>query len=287
MTRQRAPLPRHVLTIIAVADLEVSVGFYRNAFGWPARVRAPVYVELALPDGRGLGLYRRDGFARNTGQLPAELATGDITGTELYLHCHDLDDAMARLRAAGARMLSAPAPRGWGDEAAYFADPDGNVLVLARPMADDTVEEVTRGRGALCRNILATLPDWFGIPAAVEQYVRDVESLSTYAVRAGEHRVGFVSLKSHFNTTTEIHVMGIIPQHHRCGLGRKLIRATEAYARSHGHHLLTVKTLSPSRPTPEYAQTHAFYTAMGFVPVEEFPTLWSEANPCLLMAKSV
>jgi len=44
-------------------------------------------------------------------------------------------DRVARfLEAAGARLLSAAAPRDWGDEAAYFADPDGNVLVVARPV---------------------------------------------------------------------------------------------------------------------------------------------------------
>ena len=49
-------LPRHVLTILAVRDLARSVEFYRAGLGWPARVETPVYVELGLPDGRGLGL---------------------------------------------------------------------------------------------------------------------------------------------------------------------------------------------------------------------------------------
>jgi uncharacterized glyoxalase superfamily protein PhnB len=40
-----------------------------------------------------------------------------------------------RLTAAGARVLSPVAPRDWGDDAAYFADPDGNVIVVARPIA--------------------------------------------------------------------------------------------------------------------------------------------------------
>ena len=43
--------PRHVLTILAVRDLERSVAFYRAAFGWPARVEVPAYVEFELPGG--------------------------------------------------------------------------------------------------------------------------------------------------------------------------------------------------------------------------------------------
>src|SRR5207244_3574714 len=40
--------------------------------------------------------------------------------------------ATASLVAAGARPLSPRAPRVWGDEAAYFADPDGHVVAVSR-----------------------------------------------------------------------------------------------------------------------------------------------------------
>lgn len=126
--------PSHILTILAVKDLGVARTFYDAAFGWPARVDVPVYVELELPDGRGLGLYQREGFAHNTGQAPLVIPDGEITGTEIYLHCDDLALTMERLKRAGARELSPRAPRDWGDEAAYYADPDGNVLVVARPL---------------------------------------------------------------------------------------------------------------------------------------------------------
>ncbi len=125
---------RHVLTILAVTDLDLSTQFYRTAFGWPARVEVPVFVEFELPDGRGLGVYERKSFAVNTEHLPSQVGAGEITGTEIYLHCDDLDAAIERLHEAGARQLSARAERPWGDEAAYFADPDGNVLVVARPL---------------------------------------------------------------------------------------------------------------------------------------------------------
>lgn len=124
--------PRHSLTILAVADLRRSVAFYKAAFGWPVRVEVPVFVEFRLPDGRGLGLYTRESFGINTGQVPESLPPNTIAGTELYFHVDDLSAADARLAAAGARLLSPCAPRDWGDDAAYYADPDGNVLVVAR-----------------------------------------------------------------------------------------------------------------------------------------------------------
>jgi catechol 2,3-dioxygenase-like lactoylglutathione lyase family enzyme len=98
-------------------------------------VDVPVYAEFELPGGMRLGLYQREGFARNTGQAPAATPLGAISGTEVYFYVDDLAAAVARLQAAGAKLLSPVAKRDWGDEAAYFADPDGNVLVVARPMA--------------------------------------------------------------------------------------------------------------------------------------------------------
>ena len=116
-----------------MADFDRSVAFYRTAFGWPAKVDVPVYVEFELPDGRGFGVYKPEAFALNTGQVPQLPDDRAISGAEIYFHCDDLAAAIARIEAAGARKLSDLAVRGWGDEAAYFADPDGNVLVLARP----------------------------------------------------------------------------------------------------------------------------------------------------------
>jgi predicted ester cyclase/predicted enzyme related to lactoylglutathione lyase len=123
-------LARHALTILAVRDLNASLRFYRDAFWWPAAVATPVYMELALPGGARLGLYEREAFARNTGLLPSE--TDGITATELYFAVDDPEATVRRLLASGARQLSPLSERPWGDAAAYFADPDGNVVVVAR-----------------------------------------------------------------------------------------------------------------------------------------------------------
>jgi len=125
-----------VLTILAAEDLPRMQAFYREAFGWTQRVATPVYAEFGAEDGLRLGLYDREAFTRNTG-APAALAAGGgaTSHVELYLHCDDLPAAQERITAAGARLLSPLAARSWGDEAAYYADPEGNVLVLARPLS--------------------------------------------------------------------------------------------------------------------------------------------------------
>ena len=121
-----------VLIILAVDDVAASRAFYRAAFDWSLAVETPVYVELLMPNGLRLGLYERHSYAGNTGELPVQIPTGALAPTELYLHTDDIDSAMERIKSAGARELSPLSLRSWGDEAAYFADPSGNVLVLAR-----------------------------------------------------------------------------------------------------------------------------------------------------------
>ncbi len=145
--------------------------------------------------------------------------------------------------------------------------------------------EISSGKGAICGAILATLPDWFGIEASNAAYVRDVECMAMFAAFDGKQPIGFLALDQHSPEVFENHVLGVRPQFHRQGLGRALMTRAEDYARSRAARLLTVKTLAPSHPDPGYALTRRFYQAMGFFPVEEFPTLWNPENPCLFMAK--
>ncbi len=120
------------LVILAVRDLGRSRRFYDEAFGWEVAVDVPVYVEYRLPSGMRVGLYERTAFGRNTGRPPFAAPPGDLAPTELYLSTGDPEDAIRRLQAAGAEFLSPYSLRDWGDEAAYYADPDGNVIVVAR-----------------------------------------------------------------------------------------------------------------------------------------------------------
>jgi len=71
----------------------------------------------------------------------------------------------------------------------------------------------------------------------------------------------------------------------RHGIGRALIDAVTIDARVSGARLLHVKTLADSHPSPEYAQTRAFYGAIGFERLIVIPDLWDPSNPCLLMVR--
>jgi predicted enzyme related to lactoylglutathione lyase/uncharacterized protein YndB with AHSA1/START domain len=130
----QSPEARLSMVILAVQDVERAAQFYESAFGWPRRTNVPVLVEFDLPSGSRLALYQREGFARNTGRIPTPASPSATSGTELYLHCEDLDACIVRVVNAGGRPLAERGRRPWGDEAAYFADPDGNVVVVASPV---------------------------------------------------------------------------------------------------------------------------------------------------------
>jgi catechol 2,3-dioxygenase-like lactoylglutathione lyase family enzyme len=118
--------------VLAVSDVDRAYAFYREVFGWESHIEWPgEYTELVVTDEDRLGLYRRDGWAQSAGAEPAEL-NGKVSPAYLYVRVDDLDETLGRLEQAGARPLSARSRRGWGEEAAYFADPDGNVVAVAR-----------------------------------------------------------------------------------------------------------------------------------------------------------
>lgn len=124
--------PALALVILAVRDLPAMRAFYARALGWPIAVDVPVYVEMSHPDGARLGLYLDTSHGANLGEVPPP--SPGLTRTELYVRADELDDAIARVVAAGGRALSPRAPRAWGDEVAYLADPEGNVIALHRPI---------------------------------------------------------------------------------------------------------------------------------------------------------
>lgn len=137
-------------------------------------------------------------------------------------------------------------------------------------------------RSALCERVLRALPEWFGIEESLVGYVRQVAGLTTFAACAGEEAAGFLSLLRHTECAQEICVMGVLREYHRTGAGRALVAAAAQRARREGATFLTVKTVAETSPDEGYARTRAFYRAVGFLPVEVFPDLWDEQNPCLL-----
>ena len=148
------------------------------------------------------------------------------------------------------------------------------------------IVELTENKSELCTEILLNLPEWFGIPAAVQRYAEEVVELPLLGCLADGKVVGILSLKQHFPATAEIHLIAVRRHWHRRGLGRGLVLAAESRSRERGVKFLMVKTVGPSCPNGGYRGTRRFYEALGFHPLEELHGVWPD-NPCLLMLKSL
>lgn len=149
-----------------------------------------------------------------------------------------------------------------------------------------TIEVIDRRSAPDTRRILEALPDWFGDPVAIDNYVAaaaDPDFGSVLAVRP-ESVVGVALTRRHFAQAAEIHLIAVDPEHRGSGVGRALVEHIVEASEHDGCSLLSVHTVGPSFEHEPYAQTRAFYRAVGFLPLEEHDGLdWS--GPSLILVR--
>lgn len=150
------------------------------------------------------------------------------------------------------------------------------------------IREITlpNDKQRIAREVLEALPEWFGIPEAREEYIKKSAAQPFFAAFDGENAVGFLCLDETGKDTAELYVMGVLKDHHRRGVGRRLFEAAKERARALGYSFLQVKTVQMGK-YPEYDATNRFYLALGFREFEVFPTLWDEWNPCQIYVMSL
>ena len=134
---------------------------------------------------------------------------------------------------------------------------------------------------------LATLPTWFGIEEANAAYIAAAATTPTIVASVDRRDVGLTIITRHFPHAAEVHLMAVVPELHRQGIGRSMLELAEESLATDGVRYLQVKTLSPRRDDAGYAKTRAFYEGYGFVALEEFPELWDPSNPALQLVKTV
>ncbi len=139
----------------------------------------------------------------------------------------------------------------------------------------------------ICNEVLRALPKWFGIEEAIREYAEAVRDLVFATASLYGKTVGFCAVKTHYGINADLYVLGVFQEFHGLGIGTRLVGFIEDYCREAGTLYMTVKTLGDRHPSEEYARTRRFYERCGFRPLEEFPTLWGAANPCLYMLKKI
>ncbi len=99
----------------AVADMAAAQRFYAAAFDWEFNDYGPDYAGIRKPGGEAGGL-----------RLEAEVPTG---GPLVILYSEDLEQTLARVRAAGGRIVVEPFTFP-GGRRFQFLDPSGNELAV-------------------------------------------------------------------------------------------------------------------------------------------------------------
>jgi predicted enzyme related to lactoylglutathione lyase len=98
---------------IPAQDVDASAAFYESVFGWSIhRGGGPVTFDDAVDE--------------VSGHFDPRLEPSDA-GLVVYVMVDDLEDALARLRAAGAEFVDPPVVDP-GELTARFRDPGGNLL---------------------------------------------------------------------------------------------------------------------------------------------------------------
>jgi ribosomal protein S18 acetylase RimI-like enzyme len=124
-----------------------------------------------------------------------------------------------------------------------------------------------------CDAIVLTLPYHFGHEGGRAECAHAVRTQpGVAAVEEGEV-VGFLTLQRHDPKSAEITWMAVRADRRRHGHGRALIEHAVGDLARDGVELLCVLTMAESEPedrdTDNYAETRAFYRALGFVRMRE------------------
>jgi uncharacterized glyoxalase superfamily protein PhnB len=115
-------------------DLEASIRFYRDAIGFAV---AQTYEH----EGKVVAAVVAAGECRIVlNQDDGKLGWDRIKGQGFYLQINvvapaDVDQAAARIKAAGGTLIDEPADRSWGVRMFQFKDLDGFKLGVSTPLA--------------------------------------------------------------------------------------------------------------------------------------------------------
>ena len=118
-------------------------------------------------------------------------------------------------------------------------DPAGHPFCLCRKEKKVSTAAIRRvdspeEKRRISREILESLPEWFGIPEAREEYIAESAGQTFFAAEKDGSAVGFLCLKQTGPKAVELAVMGVCREYHRRGCGRALFAAARDRHRTGG-----------------------------------------------------
>jgi GNAT superfamily N-acetyltransferase len=112
--------------------------------------------------------------------------------------------------------------------------------------------------------VARALPGWINA-GGIEQMTRDFQvHRGAVAVEGSGRGVGFITWTLAEPGSVELTWLGVVPELHRAGVGRRLVAAIAETCRAEGIYAIHVSTLADTVAYEPYARTRSFYRALGF-----------------------
>lgn len=107
--------------------------FYSEVLGQAPVLDVTGMTEFILTDEVKLGLMPEASIAKIINDKAPRPSSGNgIPRCELYIYTKNVGKAYLRAMKAGAKEISKPELRNWGDFAGYLSDPDGHIIAFAQ-----------------------------------------------------------------------------------------------------------------------------------------------------------
>ena len=116
---------------LGVKDLNNSIDFYENKFGWKRSELSNKELILYQLNGIYLALYSRNELAKDAS---VDSVGSGFKGFSISYNARsekEVDDLIQGLRDKGVKIIKEPQKVFWGGYSSYIADPDGNLWEIA------------------------------------------------------------------------------------------------------------------------------------------------------------
>ncbi len=138
--------------------------------------------------------------------------------------------------------------------------------------------------------IARRLPAWFNDDGIAEM-TQDFQTHGGLVADDDGTVAGFITFGPSPHTPEpgllEITWLGVDPGRRRSGLGRQLVAALVERCRTQETHTLQVSTIADSVDYPPYAETRAFYRAVGFADYRVDRDFYGPGDDRLLLRRAV
>ena len=116
---------------LGVKDLNQSIDFYENKFGWKRSELSNESIIFFELNGIYLALYNGEELAKDANVDPSGNGFRSFTMAHNTRSEIEVDDLIESLRKQGVQVIKEPQKVFWGGYSSYIADPDGNLWEIA------------------------------------------------------------------------------------------------------------------------------------------------------------